>query len=131
VGNGEQARDFTFVSDVVRAFVQAAQSRISGQVFNVGSGAPKSINYLVSLLDGPVEFIPKRPGEPDLTFADIGKIQKVLGWKPSVSFEDGVALMLEAIDSWKEAPVWDPEKIRKATETWFKYLDEKNLEGLK
>ena len=81
VGDGSQTRDFTFVTDVADAFVAAAESDITGEVFNVGSGATQSINRLVGLLGGPVNHIPKRPGEPDCTFADVSKIHAVLGWR--------------------------------------------------
>lgn len=80
------------------------------------------MNRLVELLGGPVTHIPKRPGEPDRTHADTRKIQKILGWKPTVSFEDGVQEMLKNIDYWKNAPVWTPESIEKATKSWFKLL---------
>lgn len=122
VGDGAQTRDFTYVTDVARAFLSAAQSRISGEAMNVGSGDTFSINRLVGLLGGDVEFIPKRPGEPDCTFADITKIEKLLGWRASVTFEDGVGRMLDNIENWKDAPVWNPESIHQATEAWFRYL---------
>ena len=123
VGDGTQTRDFVFVKDVVEAFYLAAASDIEGEVFNVGSGNTYSINRLVQLLGGDkVVYIPKRPGEPDCTQADITKIKKLLGWSPKVSFEEGVKIMLENIDYWKEAPVWTEGKIKKATEAWFKYL---------
>lgn len=125
VGDGRQTRDFTFVSDVVDAFITAAQSDVAGEIFNVGSGQTYSVNYLTQLLQGPVTHIPKRPGEPDCTFADISKIQNALGWKPGVSFEEGVAVVLKHIDYWKEAPVWAPETIGQATRDWFKYLGQK------
>ncbi len=127
VGDGNQTRDFTFVSDVADAFVLAAKSDADGEIFNVGSGGSYSINRLVELLGGEVTHIPKRPGEPDRTFADIGKIKRVLGWEPKVRFEDGVRIMLENIEQWRGAPVWDSESIGKATEDWFRYLgNEKN-----
>ncbi len=66
--------------------------------------------------------IPKRPGEPDSTFADISKIQSELGWEPQVPIEDGVAEILKQIDYWKDAPVWTPDSIAEATEDWFQYL---------
>ncbi len=122
VGDGNQTRDFTFVSDVADAFVLAAKSDADGEIFNVGSGGSYSINRLVELLGGEVTHIPKRPGEPDRTFADIGKIKRVLGWEPKVRFEDGVRIMLENIEQWRGAPVWDSESIGKATEDWFRYL---------
>lgn len=122
VGDGTQTRDFTFVTDVADAFVQAAGSDVSGRVFNVGSGHTYSVNHLVSLLGGDVVHIPKRPGEPDCTFADTRAIREYLGWQPRVSFEQGVQAMLDNIDYWREAPVWDERTIAVATRDWFKYL---------
>ncbi len=122
VGDGTQTRDFTFVSDVANAFLKLAESDITGEVFNVGSGGTYSVNKLVGLLGGEVTHIPKRPGEPDCTFADISKIRKELGWEPEVKFEDGVKIMLENIDQWRDAPVWDENAISKETADWFKYL---------
>lgn len=122
VGDGEQTRDFTFVSDVASAFLAAAESGHKDEVFNVGSGSTYSVNRLVSLLKGPVTYISKRPGEPDRTWADINKIRSMLGWQPKATFEEGVRKMIENIDYWKEAPVWTPNTIEKATADWFKYL---------
>jgi UDP-glucose 4-epimerase len=122
VGDGTQTRDFTYVSDVCRAFLFAAQSQLSGEVLNVGSGHTYEVNRLVSLLKGPIINIPKRPAEPDCTFADISKISKLLGWKPEVSLEKGVSIMLENLKDWKDAPLWDVDKIEGATKSWFKHL---------
>ncbi len=122
VGDGAQTRDFTYVSDVVDAFIAAANSSINGEIFNVGSSQTYSINRLVELLGGDVVYVPKRPGEPDCTFADVTKIKKLLNWSATVSFEDGVNLMLENIDYWRSAPVWDPSSIQDATKDWFQYL---------
>ncbi|HLG68791.1 MAG TPA: SDR family oxidoreductase [Chloroflexota bacterium] len=122
IGDGNQTRDFTFVTDVANAFITAAESSVVGEIFNVGSGGTYSVNRLVQLLGGPVVHIPKRPGEPDCTFADTTKIRSVLGWRPSVSFEDGVAEMLRHIDYWREAPVWNPASIREASRDWFNFL---------
>ena len=82
VGNGKQTRDFTYVSDVVEAFIKASNSKISGEIFNVGSGKTVSVNKIVSMLSKKKIYIKKRPGEPDCTFADIRKIKKFLKWKP-------------------------------------------------
>jgi UDP-glucose 4-epimerase len=122
VGDGKQTRDFTFVTDVAEAFLRAAESPSSGEVINVGSGNHYSVNRLVELLGGDVVHIPKRPGEPDCTFADIGKIRHLLGWEARVSFEDGVRRMLERVEDWRDAPVWDPASIGHATASWFRYL---------
>ena len=122
VGNGSQTRDFTYVADVANAFICAAMSSESGEIFNVGSGNTYSVNRLVELIGGDVECIPKRPGEPDCTFADTSKINSKLGWRPQVSFDEGVRKMLENIDYWKKAPVWTPDSIADATKEWFEYL---------
>lgn len=122
VGDGEQTRDFTHVSDVVEALVTAARSDVTGDMFNVGSGGTYSVNRLVALLGGDTVHIPKRPGEPDCTFADIAKITATLGWRPTVSFEDGVARLLAQRDDWRDAPVWTADGIADATRDWFRYL---------
>lgn len=122
VGDGEQKRDFVYVTDVARAFVMAAESEVSGEIFNVGAGDPQSVNRLVDLLGGEKTHIPKRPGEPDCTWADITKIRSVLGWEPLVSFEEGVAKVAENIEYWRDAPLWTPESIQQQTASWFKYL---------
>lgn len=122
VGDGTQSRDFTFVSDVADAFVTAAQSAVSGEVFNVGTGAPVPVNRLVELLKGDVVHVPKRPGEPDRTHADVSKIQRRLGWRAKVSIEEGVRILLDNIEYWRQAPVWTPASIEVATRDWFRYL---------
>lgn len=122
VGDGTQTRDFTYVSDVADAFLAAAASDLSGQALNVGSGGTYSVNRLVELLGGEAVHLPKRPGEPDCTFADVTRIRERLGWSAKVPFEAGVARMLDHIEAWRSAPVWDPDSIREATRDWFKYL---------
>lgn len=122
VGDGEQQRDFVFVTDVANAFRLAAESEHAGEVYNLGAGAPQSVNRLVELLEGEAIHLPKRPGEPDCTWADTRKLRAHLGWRPRVSFEEGVALLLRKIDCWRDAPVWDPAAIEKATKNWFAML---------
>jgi UDP-glucose 4-epimerase len=125
VGDGTQRRDWIYVTDVARAFYAAARSDKSQEVFNLGTGNPQSVNRLIELLQGEVIPLPKRPGEPDCTWADITKIQRELGWKPTVTLEEGVAKMLERLEDWRNAPVWDVPNIEKATRTWFQYLAKK------
>ena len=122
VGDGTQARDFIYVTDVAKAFLAAGETPITGERFNVGAGNPQSINHLIELIGGDVVYVPKRPGEPDVTFANIGKITSKLGWKPQMSFEEGVRSMMKDIERWRDAPLWEPDSIASATETWFRYL---------
>ena len=127
VGDGTQTRDFLYVTDVAEAFFRAAEAERSGETYNVGAGRPQSVNRLVELLGGDVVYIPRRPGEPDCTWADITKIRSHLGWSPKVSFEEGVAKVLNDIDYWRDAPLWDPESIKSATDSWFRYLGGTNV----
>jgi UDP-glucose 4-epimerase len=122
VGDGNQKRDFIYVSDVVGAFIAAGDSQVRNEIFNVGSGNPQSINTLASFLGGEKTYVPKRPGEPQCTWADISKIKRMLGWQPKVTLEQGLKKILENIEYWKDAPVWTPEKIEEATKDWFRYL---------
>ena len=122
VGDGTQRRDFTYASDVAEAFQMAAETPMTGAIWNLGAGNPQSVNRLVELIGGTVTYIPKRPGEPDVTWADIGKITRDLGWRPVVPFEEGVARMMAEIEKWRDAPLWDPESIARATRVWFDYL---------
>ncbi len=125
VGDGKQTRDFTFVKDVARATLKAAESELNGEIINIATGKPQSVNYLAELIGGknyPKVHLPKRPGEPDSTHADISKAKKLLKWEPEVSFEKGVKVMLDDIEYWRNVPVWDKDSIEKATKSWFKYL---------
>jgi UDP-glucose 4-epimerase len=122
VGDGTQRRDFLYVTDVARAFLAAAETERTGEIYNLGASNPQSVNRLVELIGGPVVYVPKRPGEPDCTWADISKIRAHLGWRPQVAFEEGVGRMLRGIDYWRSAPVWDPSSIQVATQTWFAML---------
>jgi UDP-glucose 4-epimerase len=122
VGDGTQRRDFVYVTDVARAFLAACETAIVGGIWNVGAGNPQSVNRLAELLGGDKVHIPKRPGEPDCTFADISRIKRDLGWSPQISFERGVAMVLENIEYWRDAPLWDAASIEQATASWFRHL---------
>ncbi|MEN9653950.1 MAG: hypothetical protein RL235_62, partial [Chlamydiota bacterium] len=122
VGDGEQTRDFTFVSDIVDAILTAVKSNVMNEIMNVGSSGHYSVNRLVELLGGAITYIPKRPGEPGCTFADVSKIQRLMKWRAKTSFETGVAKMVACIDDFRDAPLWEPKSIEQATKTWFQYL---------
>lgn len=126
VGDGTQSRDFLFVTDVVRAFLAAATTEHVGQVYNLGASNPQTVNRLVELIGGDIVYVPKRPGEPDCTWADITRISKDLGWAPNVPFEQGVQMMLDDINHWIDAPLWEPDSIANATKIWFDYLGPKD-----
>lgn len=122
VGNGKQKRDFIYVKDVCEAFYQSIKSKNKNKILNVGSGKPETVNALANLIGGRKVFIPRRPGEPNITHADISKTKKILKWKPKTSLKKGIGIVLKNIDYWKNAPLWTPKKISIATKDWFKYL---------
>ena len=98
VGDGNQRRDFTHVSDVVMANVLAATSSIDskffGEVFNVGTGTNHSVNQIAGMISKNKVNLPPRPGESRVTLANNQKIQKVFGWKPTVKVEDWIQTQL-------------------------------------
>ncbi len=122
VGSGNQKRDFTYVSDVVGAFVKSLKYNCKENVLNIGTGKPITVNKIVKLLKSKKINIPKRPGEPDITCAKISLVKKQLGWKPRIKIEKGIKLILKDLNYWKSAPLWTTEKIKIATSDWFKYL---------
>ena len=122
VGSGKQTRDFTYVTDVINAFMKSSNSKLINEILNVGSGKTVSINRIVDLLGGSKIYIKKRPGEPNCTFADIKKIRQKINWTPKISIEKGIKILINNLEYWRKAPVWTPKKINKATKLWFKYL---------
>ena len=122
VGDGTQTRDFTYVEDVTSALIATSKSSLEGEIINIGSDNTYSINQVVELLGGEAVYIPKRPGEPDSTWADISKAKKLLDWRPTITIEIGIKNLLDNIDYWSEAPVWDADSISEATKKWFEYL---------
>ena len=122
VGNGNQKRDFINVADVTLAFKKAVFLKKNNLILNIGSAKPKSINYLLSLIKGKKIYVPKRPGEPDITFANIKLAKKELNWKPLIDLKKGMNIIIANINYWKSSPLWNTKKIYKATKIWFKYL---------
>ena len=125
VGDGEQTRDFSYVTDVCKGMMLAAESKYENEIFNIGSGEPQSINRLAELIGGEKIYIPERPGEPKITHANIEKARRLLKYNPEISFEEGVNRVIENISYWKDAPVWTPEKIEKVSKAWFDSLSAK------
>ncbi|HTY54467.1 MAG TPA: SDR family oxidoreductase [Candidatus Binataceae bacterium] len=94
-GDGEQTRDFTFVSDVARANLLAARCEVAdGRAINIGRGCGVSVNRIAALLGGETVHIAERPGEPRHTLADLRQAASILGWRPEVSIEQGLAQLM-------------------------------------
>jgi UDP-glucose 4-epimerase len=94
IGDGEQRRDFTHVSDIVNANIMAAISNTEdqyyGKVYNVGTGKNYSINEVAAFISNNVKHISPRIGETRITLADNSKIKKVFGWEPKVNLKDWI-----------------------------------------
>ncbi len=96
-GDGGQTRDFTHVSDAVRANILAMKSEKvgHGEVLNIGAGANHSVNEIAKLVGGETEHCTPRPGEMRHTLADNSHARELLGWEPRVAFEEGIAALIE------------------------------------
>ncbi len=96
-GDGEQSRDFTHVTDVVRANVLAMDCAIAdGRAINIGAGQNVSINQVAKLVGGPTTNLPARPGDARHTLADTSEARKILGWQPQMNFERGLSDLVAA-----------------------------------
>ncbi len=122
VGTGNQKRDFTYVTDIAEAFYKCLNYKGKFSVFNIGTGNPITVNKIANLLKCEKITIPKRPGEPNITHANIKLAKKELKWTAKISIVKGINLILKELDYWKKAPLWTPKKIKKATVEWFKYI---------
>jgi len=77
------------------------------------------------MISNKLTYIPKRPGEPEITHSCTRRFKKEFKWQPKVNIEDGVKILLQNIDYWKDAPVWTKKSIESETKNWFKYLNNK------
>ncbi len=115
-GDGDQARDFVYVADVVQANLIAMERHLDG-VFNVGTGTATSVNTVVEVLRrhcgyvGAVAHAPERPGEARRIALDAGRFAEATGWRPSVSLDEGVQA---TVDYFRQATATGPRPDRSA-----------------
>ncbi|HYS98466.1 MAG TPA: NAD-dependent epimerase/dehydratase family protein [Candidatus Dormibacteraeota bacterium] len=95
-GDGEQTREFTFVSDAVDGTVKAASADVVGQIVNLGGGSRVTVNRVlgtledISRLEARRKFLPAAPGDPRHTGASINVARERLGWEPRVALREGL-----------------------------------------
>jgi len=95
-GDGEQTREFTYVSDAVEGTVKAATADVTGQVFNLGGGSRVTVNRVLATLEEISglqvrrQTLPAAPGDPRHTGASINLARERLGWEPRVSLREGL-----------------------------------------
>ncbi|MBF6560983.1 MAG: NAD-dependent epimerase/dehydratase family protein [Candidatus Binataceae bacterium] len=89
-GGGEQRRDFIHVRDIADCNIAAFESSVRGTVFNVGSGTNISVKELADLISPNQTAGPRRAGDAQVTLADISRTTATLGWRPRISFAEGL-----------------------------------------
>ena len=100
-GDGKQTRDFTYVQDAVNATIKAAQSKLTGEIINIGGGAQVTVNATLRILEkivktkATVKYIEKQKGDVLHTFADISKAKGLLSYQPKIKLEEGLAKEVE------------------------------------
>lgn len=107
VGNLEAQRDFTDVRDMVRAYVLALEQGVLGEVYNIGSGTPRTVRSIVdvylSLVRVPIRVEPDpartRPSDTPVSYCDAAKFKRQTGWEPQISFEQSLR---DTLEYWRE-----------------------------
>jgi len=100
-GDGTAKRDFTYIDDIVSGIVSALEKNLGYEIINLGNNKPVEINYFISLIEklvdkkAAIKEYPKQPGDVDITYADIGKAQKLLDYSPKTSIEEGMRMFVE------------------------------------
>lgn len=115
VGDGKQTRDFIHVFDLVNAIIQAAKKGKNCEIYNIGSGREVSINLIAKIIGGRKINVSKRPGETKRSLADISKFRSITKWKPKISIQKGVKMMLNIINQWSKAKVWTSKNLNSQT----------------
>ncbi len=98
-GDGHQTRDFTWVGDVVRANIAAAQSqRVGrGEPINIGAGTEVSIKRIAELIGGPITYQPARGFDERFKRAGINRARDLLGWEPTVQIDEGMRRLMQRV----------------------------------
>jgi UDP-glucuronate 4-epimerase len=100
-GDGSTARDYTFIDDIVAGIVACTQKSFGFEVFNLGESQTVKLNYLIELIENTtgrkatIDRQPAQPGDVPLTYADISKAKRMLGYNPSTSIEKGIPLFVD------------------------------------
>ena len=96
-GDGSSMRDYTFIDDFVEGFISAIDTKLGYEIFNLGNSKPISLNYFIETIEkiigkkANIKQMDMQPGDVSLTYADISKAERLLGYKPSVSIEEGLS----------------------------------------
>jgi dTDP-glucose 4,6-dehydratase len=129
-GDGKYSRDFMYVEDMARAIdslLHAPRSKVIGQVFNIGSGTSVSIVALAKAIMREMKcplsqltYIGDRPGQVNNFACDYSKIHKAFGWKPEISFENGIRKTVEWYKNNQD--IWE-------SQMWMRHVPVKTAKG--
>jgi UDP-glucuronate 4-epimerase len=113
-GNGETARDYTYIDDIIQGIVAALERPFPFEVFNLGESSPLKLSALVTLLEEvsgrkvKINALPFEPGDVEITYADISKAGELLNYRPSTSTREGLCRFI----TWFES-VWSAQGLRR------------------
>lgn len=102
-GDGGQTRDFTYVGDIIKGTIQAAESDVDGEIFNIGGGSRISLRETLEIIErlvnvggnAKIEYVDTQMGDMRHTFADTSKAEKLIGFRPEISVEEGLRREVE------------------------------------
>lgn len=119
IGDGSDARDFIYCTDVANAFFIAALQGKSEEIYNIGSGTATELNTIINKLGGKRIKLKHLDDKPEKTWANVSKFQFDCNWQPRIPFETGLSYCLEVISDWENSNSWDQEKLDQFFESWF------------
>lgn len=99
--HGKMRRDFTYIDDIVRGTAAAIDLGARCEIFNLGNHRPEEVMTLISMIEeslgkkAVIEYLPMQQGDVPVTYADISKARKMLGFEPTTSLQEGMAHFLE------------------------------------
>ena len=100
-GDGSTARDYTFVTDTIDGIMACAEKKFGYEIFNLGESETVKLHYLIELLEkalgkkAQIEWLPPQPGDVPITYADISKARRMLGYNPKIKIEEGIPRFVE------------------------------------
>jgi len=95
-GDGSSKRDYTYIDDFVKGFISAIDTPLGYEIFNLGNSTPISLNEFIETIEeivgkkAKINQFPMQPGDVDITYADISKAKRLLGYEPKIKLKDGM-----------------------------------------
>ncbi|MHB8521261.1 MAG: SDR family NAD(P)-dependent oxidoreductase [Limisphaerales bacterium] len=100
-GDGSTARDYTYITDTVDGVIACTQQRFGYEIINLGESQTVKLSNLIALLEkalgtkAVIDRQPRQPGDVPITYADISKARRLLGYQPRIRIEEGLPLFVE------------------------------------